>query len=364
MIFRQLFDRETSTYTYLLADETTREALLIDPVREQIERDLQILAELDLKLVHTLETHVHADHIAGSGMLRQRVGSRSIMSEDAGADCADVMARDGQVFELGAIRIEARKTPGHTDGCVSFVVDAPGEDKRAFTGDTLLIRGCGRTDFQAGDSGQLFESVHGKLFTLPDDTLVFPGHDYRGHSMSTVAEEKQHNPRLGGGRTKAEFQTIMAELNLAQPKRIDEAVPANLSCGMPLQSASAPEAGWAPVERRADGVPEVSVEWTSKTLGEYLLVDVRESEELSGELGQLDGITHLPLGTLSEALDAGGFKEWRKDQPVLILCRSGNRSGKAALQLEAAGFSRVASVRGGMIEWRKSISPSSADSCG
>lgn len=356
MIFRQLFDRETSTYTYLLADETTREALLIDPVREQIERDLQVLSELDLKLVHTLETHVHADHIAGSGMLRQRVGSRSIMSEDAGADCADIMATDGQVFEIGAIYIEARKTPGHTDGCISFVVNAPDEPGRVFTGDTLLIRGCGRTDFQAGDSAQLFESVHTKLFSLPNNTWVFPGHDYRGRTMSTIAEEKQHNPRLGGGRSKEEFQKIMAELNLAQPKHINEAVPANLSCGMPLQSASIPAAGWAPVERREDGVPEVTVEWTRETLGEYRLIDVRETDELSGELGHVEGIEHVPLATLGDALSA-----WRKDEPLIILCRSGNRSGKAAAQLEEAGFSRVASMRGGMKEWRASIS---ADSCG
>jgi sulfur dioxygenase len=355
MIFRQLFDRETSTFTYLLADETTREALLIDPVREQIERDLQLLSELELKLVHTLETHVHADHIAGSGMLRQRVGSRSIMSEDAGADCADIMARDGQLFEIGAIHIEARKTPGYTDGCISFVVDVPGETKRVFTGDTLLVRGCGRTDFQAGDSGQLFESVHTKLFSLPGETHVFPGHDYRDHAMSTIAEEKQHNPRLGGVRTKDEFQTIMAELNLAQPKRINEAVPANLSCGMP-QSASIPEAGWAPVERRADGVPEVTAAWTLETMGEYRLIDVRETEELSGELGHLEGIEHVPLATLGEA-SVG----WRKDEPLIIICRSGNRSGTGAAELEEAGFSRVASLRGGMKEWRKSSSP---DSCG
>lgn len=347
MIFRQLFDRETSTYTYLLADESTREALLIDPVREQIERDLQILSELGLKLVHTLETHVHADHIAGSGMLRQRTGSRSIMSDDAGADCADVMAYDGQVFELGAIRIEARKTPGHTDGCLSFVVEAPGEPQRVFSGDALLIRGCGRTDFQAGDSGTLFKSVHEKLFSLPGNTRVFPGHDYRGRTMSTIAEEKEHNPRLGGGRSKAEFQKIMAELNLAQPKHINEAVPANLGCGMPLQSASVPEAGWAPVERRDDGVPEVTVEWTAETMGEYRLIDVRETDELSGPLGHLEGIEHVPLATLGEAAAS-----WRKDEPLIIVCRSGNRSGKAAAQLEEAGFSRVASLRGGMKEWR------------
>ncbi|MFK8000959.1 MAG: MBL fold metallo-hydrolase [Polyangiales bacterium] len=359
MIFRQLFDRETSTYTYLLADETTREALLIDPVREQVERDLQILEELGLKLVHTLETHVHADHIAGSGMLRQRVGSRSIMSEDAGAECADVMAKDSQEFEIGGIHIEARKTPGHTDGCISFVVNAEGEPTRAFTGDTLLIRGCGRTDFQAGDSKQLYESVHTKLFSLPDDTLVFPGHDYRGRAMSTIGEEKQHNPRLGGGRTLAEFQQIMAELNLAQPKHINEAVPANLSCGMPLQSASIPEAGWAPVERREDGVPEVTVAWTEETMGEYRLIDVRETEELSGELGHIEGIEHVPLATLGDALSA-----WRKDEPLVIVCRSGNRSGKAAAQLEEAGFSRVASMRGGMKEWRASASKDGDGSCG
>lgn len=235
MIFRQLFDPESSTYTYLLGDEKTRKAILIDPVRDQVERDAQLLAELDLELTFTLETHVHADHIAGSGVLRQRFGTKSVMSEDAGAACADIMVADGQRLELGAIQIEARKTPGHTNGCVSYVVTEVGSDAPAkvFTGDALLIRGCGRTDFQQGDPVTLYESVHQKLFSLPDETGVFPGHDYKGRTMSTIAEEKQHNPRLGGGKTKEEFVAIMNALKLPQPKKIAEAVPANLLCGVP-----------------------------------------------------------------------------------------------------------------------------------
>ena len=234
------------------------------------------------------------------------------MSSNAGADCADVMASDGHIFDLGSIEIEARKPPGHTNGYVSCVVDAPGELKRVLTGDTLLIRGCGRTDIQADEPDTLYESVHIKLFTLPDNTQVFPGHDYRGRTMSTIAEEKVRNPRLGRGRKEEAFKAIMAELNLALPKHIHEAVPANQ-----LQ-----------VERRADGVPEVTVQWTLETFSEYRLIDVH------GELGHLEGTEHVPNATLAAAM-----KEWRTDQPLIIVCRSGNRSGKAALQLEEAGFS-------------------------
>lgn len=362
MIFRQLFDPESSTYTYLLGDPATGEAILVDPVRDMVERDLQILAELDLKLTLTLETHVHADHIAGSGVLRQRVGSRSVMSEDAGAACADVMVKDGEQIQLGAIRVEARKTPGHTNGCVSYVVTEEGshEPAKVFTGDALLIRGCGRTDFQQGDAGTLFDSVTQKIFTLPDATWIYPGHDYKGRTVSTVAEEKRHNPRLGGGKTREEFVKIMGELKLAQPKKIAEAVPANLMCGVPQAAEKPPERAWAPIERMPDEVPEVTVAWTREHLGEFRLIDVRELEEYQGELGHVAGSELLPLGTVERSVES-----WDREQPIVILCRSGARSGRAAKSLESMGFKRVASMRGGMLEWNRSaIVSEGAPSCG
>jgi sulfur dioxygenase len=229
MIFRQLFDADSCTYTYLLADEATREALLIDPVREQVERDLEFIAELDLKLVWVLETHVHADHVTGAGVLRERSGARTALSWQGGAACADRQLRHGDRVAFGARQLEVRATPGHTDSCVSYVLD---DRSLAFTGDSLLIRGCGRTDFQQGDPGRLWRSVHEQIFALPDDCLLYPAHDYRGRSVTTVAEEKRHNPRLGQGRTEQEFVAIMNALGLAPPKRIAEAVPANRNCGL------------------------------------------------------------------------------------------------------------------------------------
>lgn len=229
MIFRQLFHRDTCTYTYLLADETTREAVLIDPVHDTVPRDTQLLRELGLTLTHTLETHVHADHITGSGLLREHLGSRSVVSVDGGAPCADVLVRDNDTIQFGNHSLIARQTPGHTNGCVSYVLD---DETMVFTGDTLLIRGCGRTDFQQGDARKLFHSVHDKIFTLPDTCVVYPGHDYQGQTCSTVTEEKRHNPRLGAGRSEREFVQIMDNLKLGLPRHIHEAVPANLQCGM------------------------------------------------------------------------------------------------------------------------------------
>ncbi len=196
MFFRQLFDHESSTYTYLLADPERKLAVLIDPVRDQHKRDAGLLEELGFTLLHTLETHVHADHISGSGLMRERFGSRSVMSVHAGAGCADVLVQTGDRIAMGAYELEARLTPGHTNGCVSFVDH---EGARVFTGDTLLIRGCGRTDFQQGDAGTLYDSVHRELFSLPDTFAVYPGHDYQGRTASTVGEEKRFNPRLGVG---------------------------------------------------------------------------------------------------------------------------------------------------------------------
>ncbi|RMH42624.1 MAG: MBL fold metallo-hydrolase [Deltaproteobacteria bacterium] len=230
MIFRQLVDPDTSTYTYLLADETTRDAVLIDPVREQVDRDVALLDELGLRLVYTLETHVHADHVTGSGTLRDRVGARTVASVRAGADCADVRVDHGDRIEFGRHTIEVLATPGHTAGCVTYVV-RDGDRVLAFTGDALFVRGCGRTDFQQGDARTLFRSVRDVIFALPDHTLVYPGHDYRGYTVTTVAEEKRHNPRLRLGVTEDEFVAIMGGLNLPKPRHMDVAVPANLACG-------------------------------------------------------------------------------------------------------------------------------------
>lgn len=227
MIFRQLFEAETSTYSYLLGCERSRRACIIDPVASEVAQYVELLQGLDLNLVYTLETHVHADHITGAGLLRQQLGSKSVVHRDAGAMCADLLVTDGVTLQVGDLDIEVRHTPGHTGGCVSYVMA-----DRVFTGDALLIGGSGRTDFQQGDAGQLYDSITGKLFTLAPDTLVYPGHDYKGNTVSTIKQEIAKNERLGGGRSRDEFIAIMQALKLAYPKFIDQALPANQSCGM------------------------------------------------------------------------------------------------------------------------------------
>ncbi|MGV3525237.1 MAG: MBL fold metallo-hydrolase [Candidatus Sericytochromatia bacterium] len=233
MLFRQLFDYDTWTYSYLLADEQTREAVLIDSVAEQAERDAQLLRELDLKLVYLLETHVHADHITGVDRLKALFPeARSVVSQDGGASCADVLVKDGDRLTIGQIEIEVLATPGHTDGCVSYYTQG-----RVFTGDALLIHGCGRTDFQQGDPGKLYDSVTGKLFTLPPETQVYPAHNYVGLTVSSIAEETRFNPRLAHTSREA-FIELMNSLNLPYPKKIMESVPANLNCGrIPVNQA-------------------------------------------------------------------------------------------------------------------------------
>ena len=355
MMFRQLFDRESSTYTYLLADEETRDAVLIDPVREQTERDIGLLEDFGLTLRYVLETHVHADHVTSAGVLRQRLGAKTVLSAAAGAGCPDVLVEDGDTIEVGSITIEARQTPGHTDGCVTYVVD-DGEQKRAFTGDTLLIRGCGRTDFQQGSAANLYASVHEKIFTLPDDTPIYPGHDYKGRTMSTVGEEKRLNPRLGGGRDEVEFARIMANLNLAKPKKIDIAVPANMHCGLLHDDA------WAPIRRTDDDVPEVTIDWVREHGEGVMLVDVRRPEELRGDLGAMDGAVNVPMDRIDAAMGA-----WDREQAIVVFCRSGGRSGAVARFLQRSGFAKVASMRGGMIAWRTNEAmgaPVAAASCG
>ena len=225
MIFRQLFDSNSSTYTYLIADLSTKTALIIDPVLEQVERDLNLLQQLGLTLKYSLETHIHADHITGTDKLRQLTEAKGVVPQHAQVTCADCHIQDGEILSLGQLTIKAIATPGHTDSHMAYQVG-----KRVFTGDALLIRGCGRTDFQSGDAGKLFDSVTQKLFTLPDETLVYPAHDYRGHTVSTIGEEKQYNPRFVG-KSRDDFIEFMANLNLPEPAKIMEAIPANEGCG-------------------------------------------------------------------------------------------------------------------------------------
>lgn len=224
MQVRQLFDQETSTFTYLLIDSATRQAVLIDPVREQIERDLRLIQELDVELKYVLETHVHADHVTSAAEVSQRTGALTAASR-YGAACALRHLRDGDVVRFGETALLVLETPGHTRDSLSFYANG-----HVFTGDALFVRGTGRTDFQSGDAGVLFDSITQKLFVLPDDTQVWPGHDYRGHAQSTIAEERRHNPRLAG-KGRDEFCAIMGALKLAPPKKLASAVPANLACG-------------------------------------------------------------------------------------------------------------------------------------
>jgi sulfur dioxygenase len=226
MLFRQLFDPDSSTYTYLLADPVTRAAVLIDPVLEQVNRDLKLLDELDLILQYCLETHIHADHVTGTAKLRELTQCQSIVPANAQAACADRFIQSGEVLQLGTIAITAIATPGHTDSHMAYLVN----ETHVFTGDALLIRGCGRTDFQSGDPGQLYDAVTGKLFTLPDEMLVYPAHDYKGMTVSTIGEEKRFNPRFVG-REREQFIELMNNLKLPDPKRMMEAVPANERCG-------------------------------------------------------------------------------------------------------------------------------------
>ena len=226
MIFHQLFEKESFSYTYLLADPLTREAIIIDPVLETMERDLNLIRELDLNLLYILETHIHADHITGSSELKKRTGAKSAVSKKAGVCCADLELEENQEIKFGRYTLKVLETPGHTDESLSFLCE-----KMIFTGDSLMIRGTGRTDFQNGSSDTLYESIHKKIFSLPDDTKVYPAHDYRGMLHSTVLCEKEFNPRVGTGKTKEEFIALMKDLKLSDPKRIHEAVPANLACG-------------------------------------------------------------------------------------------------------------------------------------
>ena len=342
-IFRQLFDPTSSTYTYLLAD--AGEAVLIDPVFEQARRDAALLRELGLRLVVTLDTHVHADHVTAAWLHRQRSGSRIMLGQAAGAQGADRLLESGDEIAFGERHLQARATPGHTSGCTSYVLD---DQTMAFTGDTLLIRGCGRTDFQQGDPALLYASVHDQIFALPPHCLLYPGHDYRGLTVTSVAEETRFNPRLGGDASVSDFAGYMGQLGLAHPKLIDVAVPANLRCGRPPDSdVSSAEPGWAPLNFTFGGLWEIEPESLLERLPEVQVVDVREASEFDDVLGHIAQATLLPLATLAQRC-----AELDSSRPVVTVCRSGARSAQACVLLGRAGFAQVANLKGGMLRWR------------
>jgi len=345
MLLRQLFDHETWTYTYLLGDEESGEAVLIDPVIDQLERDIKLLDELGLKLVYTLDTHAHADHITGSGLLRKRLGSKAVVGANAGTEGADELVNDGSKLRFGSLGLEVRATPGHTDGCVTYVTS---DHKHAFTGDALFIRGTGRTDFQQGEAHEMYRSVHTRIFTLPERCLLYPGHDYRGLTVTSVGEERKFNPRLGGQIGEDDFAGYMENLNLPHPKQIDVAVPANMRCGKPEGEVDALDAQtWAPLTYTFAGIWEIEPQPYEEAAGKAQLIDVREPAEYTGPLGHIRGSTLIPLGDLGKR--AGDLDH---DRPIVAVCRSGARSAQAVVLLQKAGFTNVVNLAGGMLRWR------------
>ncbi len=350
LIFRQLFDPTSSTYTYLLGDRASGQALLIDPVYEQVPRDLSLVQELGLRLLATLDTHVHADHVTGAWRLQQRCGSRMALSAAAGAELADRFLRDGDRIDFGSRHLTVRATPGHTAGCLTYVLD---DASMAFTGDSLLIRGCGRTDFQGGSPKALFASVREQILTLPDDCLLYPAHDYRGVTATSVAEERRFNPRLGGDVDESDFTGYMNHLHLPHPKQMALAVPANLRCGRPEGDALPTETpGWAPLTLRFSGVWEIEPMALLELASEVQVVDVREAPEFIDRLGHLTGARLVPLSQLLERLG-----ELDPGLPVVAVCRSGVRSAQASVLLAKHGFPRVANLAGGMLRWRSEALP-------
>jgi glyoxylase-like metal-dependent hydrolase (beta-lactamase superfamily II)/rhodanese-related sulfurtransferase len=350
LVFRQLFDAQSSTYTYLLGDAASGEALLIDPVFEHLRRDTALLRELGLRAVATLDTHVHADHVTGASLLKAACGSRVMVSQASGAANADRLLRHGDRVAFGARHVDVRATPGHTDGCLTYVLD---DERMAFTGDSLLIRGCGRTDFQQGSPERLYHSVHEQILSLPPACLLYPAHDYRGLTVTSVAEERRYNPRLGGDVDEADFAGYMHNLGLPHPKLMDIAVPANLRCGLPDPSTTpAAEPSWAPLTCNFGGVWEIQPAALDECLagrgaGDIQVVDVREPAEFSGGLGHIAGARLLPLAEL-----AARSTEIDKTRPVVTVCRSGARSAQASVLLAKAGFTQVANLAGGMLRWR------------
>jgi sulfur dioxygenase len=345
LIFRQLFDAQSSTYTYLLADGATNEGVIIDPVFEQMRRDAALIGELGIKLRWALDTHVHADHVTAAWLLKCRLGAKIALARASGAEGADRWLESADTVAFGERRLEIRTTPGHTRGCITYVLD---DRSMAFTGDCLLIRGTGRTDFQGGDAGQMYRSVREQIFTLPDACLLYPAHDYRGLTVTSVAEERRFNPRLGGEVDVADFIGHMTNLHLPRPGRMEIAVPANLTCGRPagdLQDLT--DRKWAPLSFTFAGIWEIQPRVLEEHLGRVQILDVREPNEFTGPLGHIPGATLIPLGELSARLG-----ELSGDRPIVAVCRAGSRSAQAITMLRKAGFTDLANLAGGMLRWR------------
>ncbi len=319
--------------------------MLIDPVFEQARRDAALIEELDLSLLYTLETHVHADHVTGAWLAKQRMDSEILVAKASGATCADRLLEHGDRIEFGTRYLSVRSTPGHTNGCMTFVLD---DESMAFTGDCLLIRGAGRTDFQEGDAATAYRSVHSQIFSLPATCLLYPGHDYRGLTVTSVAEERAFNPRLGGELSESDFKGYMDNLGLAHPKQMDVAVPANMRCGRPESAeALADEPDWAPLNYTFAGIWEIQPDWVEEHANDVTIVDVRETDEFDGPLGHIPGSINVPLCDLeARAPDLGDGK------PVVTVCRAGGRSARGLQILKAAGIEQAANLAGGMLRWR------------
>ncbi len=338
MIFRQLFDQASSTYTYLLASRPGGEGLIIDPVLEKVDRYLQLVSELDLKLVKALDTHLHADHITGLGALRDRTHCITVMGEQTKADVVSMRLGDGDRLTIEGLALDAIYTPGHTDDSYSFVLP-----DRVFTGDTLLIRGTGRTDFQNGDPRAEYESIFGRLLKLPDTTLVYPAHDYKGDTVSTIGEEKAFNPRLQV-KSVEEFADLMNNLKLPNPKMMDVAVPANMKIGLAQEEIA--RRGWAVKAREAQRMIGLS---------DVALIDLRERSERERH-GEIAGSLHVPYPSLQENIRRGGILyELAKlaGKRLLFYCAFGERSAMAVQAAHEAGLTAACHIDGGLDAWKK-----------
>ena len=342
MIFRQLFDSTSSTYTYLLASRHGGEALIIDPVLERVDRYIQLLKELDLRLVKAIDTHLHADHITGLEALRERTRCITVMGEQTKADVVSIRVGDGDRVGIEGLSLEALYTPGHTDDSYSYIMA-----DRVFTGDTLLIRGTGRTDFQNGDPRAQYDSLFGRLLKLPDETMVYPAHDYKGDTVSTIGEEKAFNPRLQV-QSVDEYADLMNNLNLPNPKMMDVAVPANMRIGLAQQIVAGK--GWA-----------ISADEAKILLSqpEVALIDLREDQERRKH-GIIPGSLHVPYPDVEGSLKADGLLQQlarAAGKRLVFYCAFGERSAMAVQAAQAAGLATSRHIHGGMQAWQQAQGP-------
>ncbi|MFZ0423937.1 MAG: MBL fold metallo-hydrolase [Xanthobacteraceae bacterium] len=342
MIFRQLFDSTSGTYTYLFASRPGGEALIIDPVLEKVDRYLQLVRELDLKLVKAADTHLHADHITGLGALRDRTRCVTVMGEQTKADVVSMRVAEGDRIEVEGIRLDVLYTPGHTDDSYSFLMA-----DRVFTGDTLLIRGTGRTDFQNGDPRAQYDSIFHKLLRLPDATFVYPAHDYKGDTVSTIGEEKLFNPRLKVNSID-EYAALMNSLNLPNPKMMDVAVPANMQVGLHQEEIA--RKGWALSAAQAIALCGRA---------DIALVDLREKSERDKH-GVIPGSLHAPYPSLQEEIAAGGGLHElaaASGKRIVFYCAFGERSAMAVQAAQDAGLKTACHIGGGIAAWKKANGP-------